>query len=77
MKAYHIIPFIGNMRDQFSIMLGCKVDYGKIKEAKNVIETRDIAALVGLYSPVHETAALLFPDAMALSMVQCVGNRMV
>ncbi len=72
MQVNDIKSFIEKIRIRFSKILGCKVNYGIIEEAKDVTESKDIVAIIGLYDPVQETAALLFPDATAISIVQYV-----
>ncbi|MCD6507354.1 chemotaxis protein CheX [Candidatus Poribacteria bacterium] len=81
MRAEYINPFVAALENFCEMMLGCKVERGKLKLANSALEIEhpdvdqafakyDITALIGLSGKARGTVALLFPAKTALMITR-------
>ncbi len=76
MKVEYINPFIESVTNTFSTMLDCDPEKNEIKIVNEMVDPKNITALIGISGAMTGTVSLGFPKATAKACVEALMGGM-
>ncbi len=76
MKVEYINPFIESVTNTFSTMLDCDAERGEIKIVDEMVDPRNITALIGISGAMTGSVSLGFPRKTAKQCVEALMGGM-